>query len=123
MEVKVIHEMDKGDFTEERGTEKIQMKRGIEIEGKNRSNLMVTLSLNWKKGLYSITPQWNSGQITGDDIIDTATLRAMNQLMFSARNRGRAWQMDWNDKNPVDPAQEEIFPKDEDEDLQEGFGE
>lgn len=73
----VIQPMQKGDFVLEKGTLKIDYKRGVVINDKTQ-NLTVTPSLNHKKGTFSINFKWNMEAITGDDLIDMATLKAMN---------------------------------------------
>ena len=43
--------------------------------------------------------------VTGDNVIDSATLDSLNQLKMTARDYCLKWQKTWNDDNPEDPDQ------------------
>lgn len=99
--------MKKADYVIERGIEKLQFKRGVEINEKF-ANLTVELNLNWKKGIYKVAALWNFEQITGNNKQDKTTLQTINDLMLEARDYAIEWQTKWKEDHPSDPDQMEM---------------
>lgn len=81
----------KSDFQVKFGTQKVELTRGVQINGKT-SNLKVTLELNYKKDLIKVTPVFDNDQIVGDPEIDEATLAVSNELTIEAQKMGIEWR-------------------------------
>lgn len=91
--------LKKTDYTISRGTEKIEFKRGVLIDGK-QSNLTVVASLNYKKGLIKIDAKLDDGQITGEKELDLGTLKTLQDLIIAAKAYSITWRKNWEKENP-----------------------
>lgn len=94
------------DYTVQRGTEKIQYLRGVEIE-REKSNLTVVLSKNNKKGIYTVQAQLTSKQIT-ETAEDKQAVKMLGELMLQAIKDGAQWRDKWHKLNS-DQNQIEMF--------------
>jgi len=88
-----------------RGTETIEFKRGALIDGK-QTNLTVSLSMNYKKGLIKTISKLDDGQVTGDPEIDESTHDLMKALTQKALEYGVAWRKKWKEENAPEHPEE-----------------
>jgi len=102
----VIKPMSDNDVVEQKGTVKSDMTRSVKVND-TMQNLTVTRSLNHKKGAFEILVKWNMNAITGDDVVDSATLDSFCRMMMSQRNKCITWRDEWkrSNDNPEDPDQ------------------
>ena len=102
----VIKPISPNDVIEVKGTDKIDVKRGVKINDVQQE-LVVQRSLNNKKGTFDIVFKWNMNAVTGDDTLDTATLQTVLQMFMFQRDKSLQWRDDWKqgNQNPKDPDQ------------------
>lgn len=110
-----IKAMNADDYVEKKGIEKTNIERAVKINDKTQ-NLTVVRSFNHKKGSFELLFKWNMDAITGDDVIDTETLRSACQMMFSSRDECLETRDSW--KN----ARKEDSGIDEENQMEMGFG-
>ena len=91
--------LKKTDYIVSRGTEKIEFKRGVLIDGK-QSNLTAVATLNYKRGLIKIEGKLDDGQITGENELDLGTLKTLQDLIIVAKDYAIAWRETWRKENP-----------------------
>lgn len=107
---KVIQPIDPNDVIEKQGIIKSDVTRGVTIND-TQQELKVERALNHKKGTFSISVKWNMNAITGDDILDSATLDSLNQMMMYQRDKCLEWRDQWHQENS-DPNQANMFDGD-----------
>lgn len=86
--------LKKTDYVMSRGTEKIDFKRGVLIDGKT-SNLTVVLEMNHKKGLIKVVEKLDDGQILDDMEMNEATFSTLAALRTKALEYGINWRTNW----------------------------
>ncbi len=107
--------LKKTDYTIEKGTLKVQFRRGVKVNDKT-SSLTVELSLNHKKGLHTINAKWDHDQITFNDEDDYATFETLNELMLEARDYAKKLRKEWEDAQPQKNPDQLGIGFDDDED-------
>ena len=80
-----------GDYTIVIGTIPIEFRRPVTIDGE-QSILSVKLSLNFKKNLFKVEPKLDNNQVTGDDLLDKATMATLSALTKKANEAGVQWR-------------------------------